>query len=122
MRRYERVVSMVTQGENMAERIQHIVLFQFPRELPEEDEQEMFATVRSWPEQIGGFTALRLGKDTSGRSRGYGYALFVEFESKAAADNYFPHPVHVAFSDWVHERGCQVLAFDYPLDERSVIV
>ena len=106
----------------MAERMQHIVLFQFPSELSEDDERQLFATVRSWPEEIGGFTALRFGRDVSGRSRGYQYALFVEFESKAAADNYFPHPVHIAFSDWVHELNCQVLAFDYPLDGNSVMV
>jgi heme-degrading monooxygenase HmoA len=106
----------------MSERIQHIVLFQFPKDLSDGEEREMFAKVRRWPDEIGGFTRLRFGRDVSGRSRGYQYALLVEFEDKAAADNYFPHPVHRAFADWVHERGSQEIVSDYALDGDAVIV
>lgn len=103
-------------------RIQHLVLFRFPQELAPEDEREMFEQVRTWPEAIGGFTRLRLGRDKSGRSRGYSHALLVEFEDAEAESAYHPHPVHQAFGSWVAERGCEVLALDYVLDDNTRIV
>jgi heme-degrading monooxygenase HmoA len=102
--------------------LQHLVLFRFPGDLSPEDEKEMFAQVSAWPEKIGGFTRLRLGKDVSGRSRGYQYALMVEFEDEEAAKRYHPHPVHQVFAGWVADRGCEVLALDYPLDSSTRIL
>jgi hypothetical protein len=102
--------------------MQHIVLFHFPERLSPELEEEMAAQVREWPEKIGGFTRLRFGADVSGRSRGYQYALFAEFENEERMREYFPHPVHRAFADWVHERGSEELAFDYPVTDQSLIL
>jgi len=105
----------------MAGQVQHIVLLKFPSELSEDDVAEMYAHVRSWPDQIPGFTKLRLGRDMSGRSLGYQYLLVTEFESEEALQAYFPHPVHQRFAQWVHSRGTEVLAFDYALDEGSLL-
>jgi Stress responsive A/B Barrel Domain len=106
----------------MVERMQHVVLFKFPQDLTEDDERYMFEHVGSWPEKIGGFTRLRLGADVSGRSRGHQYLLFAEFEDEDRYREYFPHPVHQEFSDWVHARDCEVLALDYPLSERHRMI
>jgi len=105
----------------VSNRVQHIVLFQFPERLPADQEEEMFALVREWPEKIGGFTKLRIGADISGRSRGYQYGLFTEFENQDRLRDYFPHHVHQAFADWVHSRGSQEIAFDYPVDDASLL-
>jgi hypothetical protein len=103
--------------------IQHIVLFKFPRELTEDEEQWMKEQVRRWPNEIGGFTSLRLGRDITGkRNRGYQYLLFTEFPSNDALQTYFPHPVHQEFGKWVADMECEVLAFDYALDPETVIV
>jgi hypothetical protein len=103
--------------------VQHIVVFRFPRELTEEEERYMYAQVRRWPSEIGGFTKLRLGTDmTKARNRGYQYLLFEEFESEAAMQAYFPHPVHQEFARWVAEQQCETLAFDYLLGDGSVFV
>jgi heme-degrading monooxygenase HmoA len=102
--------------------IQHLVLFHFPRALSEQEEGEMFGRVRAWPEQIGGFRRLRFGRDASGRSRGYDYALMVEFETAEDMERYTPHPVHRAFADWVHARGSDEVVVDYPVHLDTVIV
>ena len=106
----------------MAERVQHVVLFRFPRDLSPEEEQEMFDQVRAWPETIPGFTGLRLGRDVSGRSCGYQYLLLTEFESEDAHRAYYSQPAHQAFSEWVFARECEVIRVDYPLDRRSLML
>lgn len=103
-------------------RMQHIVLLQFPENLSAEEEDEMSSMVRRWPADIPGFTKLRFGRDISGRSRGYQYLLVTEFETDELMRAYFPHPVHQAFAEWIYSRGCQVLAFDYPVNDTTVIL
>jgi hypothetical protein len=103
--------------------LQHIVLFSFPRELSEEEADQMRAMVASWPEKIGLMGKCRLGTDLSGaRTRGYSYLLYTEFPDVAALDSYRAHPVHVEFMDWLAERECTPLAFDYHLDGHTVLM
>jgi hypothetical protein len=101
---------------------QHVVLFKFAKELTPDEEDEMFARVGAWPESIPGFTGLRLGRDVSGRNGGFQYLLLTEFESEEAHQAYYSQPAHVAFSDWVFNRGCEVIRIDYPLNERTLMV
>lgn len=102
--------------------VQHAVLFHFREELSPEDEAEMFARVRSFPDEIGGFEVLRLGKplDTA-RTRDYQYLLHMVVADEAALARYQDHPCHVAFANWVVDHGGTVLAFDYHLDGHTVI-
>jgi Stress responsive A/B Barrel Domain len=103
--------------------LQHIVLFSFPRELSEEEAAQMRAMVASWPEKIGLMGKCRFGTDLTGaRTRGYSYLLYTEFPDVAALSSYRAHPVHVEFMDWLAERECTPLAFDYHLDDRTVLM
>lgn len=106
----------------MDERPQHVVLFKFPTPLSPEEESEMSAQVRAWPETIPGFTGLRFGKDVSGRSGGFDYLLLTEFETEEAHQDYYSQPAHVAFSEWAFARNCEVIRVDYPLDQTTQIV
>jgi len=103
--------------------LQHIVLFSFPRPLSEPEAATMRAMVASWPSEIGLMTRCRFGTDLTGeRNRGYGYLLYTEFPDPETLRRYQDHPVHVAFRDWIMERGCTPLAFDYFLDEDTVLM
>lgn len=106
----------------MPAKAQHVVLFKFADELTPEEEEEMFKRVAAWPASIPGFTGLRLGRDVSGRSGGFQYLLLTEFESEEAHRAYYAQPTHIAFSEWVFERGCEVIRIDYPLDERTLML
>ena len=106
----------------MGDRAQHVVLFKFPAELSAEEEKEMFDQVRAWPESIEGFTGLRIGRDTSGRSGGFHYLLLTEFESEQAHQAYYSQPAHVAFSEWVFARKAEVIRMDYALTPDNLIV
>ena len=103
--------------------IQHIVLFSFPRELSADDAAQLRAMVASWPDKIGLMTRCRLGTDLTGaRTRGYSFLLFTEFPDGPALSEYRAHPVHVEFMDWLAERECTPLAFDYYLDGQTVLM
>ncbi len=102
--------------------VQHVVLFAFPAELGESEERELFERVARWPEEIGAIDAIRLGRPIdSSRARGFQYLLYMELSDDEALAAYQRHPVHRAFSAWVLGKGCTVLAFDYLLDEVTVI-
>ncbi|HTZ92853.1 MAG TPA: Dabb family protein [Streptosporangiaceae bacterium] len=103
--------------------LQHIVLFSFPRELSSEEAAQLRDMVASWPGEIGLMTKCRLGTDlTSARNRGYSHLLYTEFPDVATMNAYRAHPVHVKFMDWLAERDCRPLAFDYVLDEQTVLM
>jgi len=103
--------------------LQHIVLFSFPRELSEDEAGQMRSMVASWPSEIGLMTKCRFGSDLTGaRTRGYNYLLYTEFPDVATLNEYRAHPVHQRFLDWLIERDCTPLAFDYYLDGRTVLM
>lgn len=106
----------------MSDRAQHVVLFKFPKELSTEEEEEMFAQVRAWPDSIDGFTGLRIGRDVSGRSGGFQYLLLTEFENEDAHQAYYSQPAHVAFSEWVFAHDAEVIRMDYALGAQNLIV
>jgi hypothetical protein len=103
--------------------LQHIVLFSFPEDLGPEDDAEMRRQVEAWPAEIGGMTAIRLGRSLNEeRTRGYQYLLYTEFPDVDTLVAYQKHPVHQHFLQWVLDRRCTPLAFDYLLDEDTVIL
>ena len=103
--------------------LQHIVLFSFPDALSASDEDRLRAMVASWPQEIGLMTKCRLGADITGaRTRGYSHLLFTEFPDFDTMTAYRDHPVHQAFLAWLNERDCVPLAFDYVLDEHTVLM
>ncbi len=103
--------------------LQHVVLFSFPRDLSDEEAGQMRGMVAAWPEQIGLMTKCRLGTDLTGaRTRGYRYLLYTEFPDVETMNAYRAHPVHLEFMDWLTERDCTPLAFDYVLDEQTVLM
>jgi Stress responsive A/B Barrel Domain len=103
--------------------VQHIVLFSFPRELSEDEAADMRAMVASWPSEIGLMGKCRFGTDlTQARTRGYSYLLYTEFPDVGALNDYRAHPAHLRFLDWLVERDCTPLAFDYHLDGQTVLM
>ena len=102
--------------------LQHIVLFSFAEDLDAADEAEMRRQVAAWPAEIGEATAIRLGRSINDeRTRGHQFLLYTEFPDVDSLVRYQQHPVHQHFLRWVLERRCTPLAFDYPLDETTVV-
>ena len=95
--------------------VQHIVLVKFPRDLTEAELVWIDGLLSRWPQEIGGIASQRWGLDVSGRSRGYQWALVMEFVSAEAEAHYHPHALHQEFAQWVSQQGGEVLAFDFPV-------
>jgi hypothetical protein len=103
--------------------VQHIVLFSFPRVLTEDEAADMRSMVAAWPKEIGLMGKCRFGTDlTKARTRGYEYLLYTEFADAGALNDYRAHPAHQRFLDWLVERDCTPLAFDYHLDTQTVLM
>lgn len=102
--------------------LQHIVLFAFAADLVDADADEMRRQIQSWPQEIGDINAIRFGADITGaRTKGHQYLLYTEFDDSAALQAYREHPVHQKFLKWVMDHGCIPLAFDYEINENTVI-
>jgi Stress responsive A/B Barrel Domain len=103
--------------------VQHIVLFSFPRELSADETARLRAMVASWPAEIGLMTKCRLGTDLTGaRTRGYSSLLYTEFPDVDTLNAYRAHPVHVQFMEFLAKLDCTPLAFDYHLDDETVLM
>ena len=103
--------------------LQHIVLFSFPAPLSAEDEAQLRTMVASWPREIGLMSKCRLGTDITGaRTRGYSHLLYTEFPDFDTMTAYRDHPVHQTFLAWLNKRDCVPLAFDYVLDDQTVLM
>ena len=101
----------------------HTVLVSFDPELGPDEVAEMYGQVRAWPEAIGGFEHLAVGPPLyTERTRGYQHMLHLVVADEPALERYQVHPVHQRFASWVRDRGGLVLAFDFLLDERTVVV
>ena len=103
--------------------LQHVVLFSFPRELDPAEYAEMRSMIADWPGRIGNIRRLRLGADLTGaRTRGYTRLLYMEFDSMEDLQRYRDHPVHQAFNRWIIDHECTPLAFDYFLDDTTLLM
>lgn len=103
--------------------LQHVVLFSFPSELDETEWADMQRMVRAWPTEIGGIDRIRLGASiNTERTRGYQYLLYMELADHDALVTYQQHPVHQVFLQWVIDHDCTPLAFDYYLDDNTIIL
>jgi hypothetical protein len=103
--------------------LQHVVLFSFPTELSAADWEDMQRQVRSWPAEIGSIDEIRLGAPIDdARTRGYQYRWYMEVAVLDALVAYLQHPVDPVVLQWVLDRDCTPLAFDYYLDETTVVL
>jgi stress responsive alpha/beta barrel protein len=104
--------------------VQHVVLLRFPAELDAEDLRAFRATLAGMPGTVGGFRALRFGTERNGgaRARGYQYLMYSEHDDPPSLAAYLAHPAHRALGAWVADRGGELLAFDYELDDTTVLL
>lgn len=100
----------------------HTVLISFDTPLGPDQLADFDAQIRSWPEAIGGFEHLAVGPPLyAERAQGYQHLLHMVVADEEALERYQVHPVHQHFATWVRERGGRVLAFDYLLDDGTVV-
>lgn len=105
--------------------IQHVVLFRFPHPLDEDQEFQMHSIIARWIDEIETISQLRFGTDIAAardRARGFQYLLYMEFADVATYLAYRDHEAHLALSAFIRPLNCEVLAFDYELNDATVLV
>ncbi len=93
--------------------IEHLVWFKLKESVTEEQKQQMLDALRALRGQIEGIEHLACGVDFSGRSKGYEIGLAVRFSSRAALEEYGPHPAHKAFGEGFSPLWDDVMALDF---------
>ena len=98
--------------------IDHLVLFQFRRDVTKQAVEEVFEDLRGLSRDIDGIVAFRGGAYASpeGLNQGFTHGCVMTFDCEASRDAYLPHPAHQQVVDKLIpmlEGGIQgVLAFD----------
>lgn len=98
--------------------IDHLVLFQFRRDVTKQAVEEVFEDLRGLSRDIDGIVAFRGGAYASpeGLNQGFTHGFVMTFDCEASRDAYLPHPAHQQVVDKLIpmlEGGIQgVLAFD----------
>jgi Stress responsive A/B Barrel Domain len=102
--------------------IQHVVLVYFTPDISKADQAEFRQRVESSSNDIGRMLDLRFARLVEAESaKGYQYIMSMVFENNEDLDNYMDHPVHGQLYEWVVARGCELLVFDYDLDEARAL-
>ena len=92
--------------------VKHIVLYTLKEGVVKEDAVKLIASVlEPLVGQIPGLKHL----EVRGAFQGMDYALYSEFESREALENYAVHPLHVAAKEHFHHLLATRVAADYEL-------
>ena len=93
--------------------IHHMVWFQLREGVTPEDKEFLRVQMTGLISQIPQIVELSCGEDFSGRSRGFGWGLYVRFASKEDGQTYDKHPEHQAFIARCKHLWSDVQALDF---------
>ncbi len=98
-----------------AQRLRHVVLFQFKEGTPPAQIQEIENAFRALPAKISAIQDFEWGTDVSieGKADGFTHCFFVTFADEAGRADYLPHSDHKAFGAVLRPHLAKVLVFDY---------
>jgi len=93
--------------------VEHLVWFKLKDGAEKSESDAMQQALRDLKNEIAGIEHIACGEDFSGRSAGYQIGLVVRFTSRAALEEYGPHPAHKAFGDRFRHLWDDVRALDF---------
>lgn len=93
--------------------IYHLVWFKLREDISPEDQQFLKAQMEGMTSQIPQIVELSCGEDFSGRSRGFGWGLFIKFNTREDGQIYDKHPAHQAFIAACKHLWTDVQALDF---------
>tara|TARA_Y100000588_G_C14263802_1_gene928878 strand:- start:2097 stop:2480 length:384 start_codon:yes stop_codon:yes gene_type:complete len=91
----------------------HIFLLKFKPEVPEEKAADLMKQLAELKGKIPELKEFLIGKDVSGRNKGYHYAQVSFFDSPEDLEVYEKHPLHRALVKEIGPRLVEGLAMDY---------
>ena len=91
----------------------HVFLFQFKPEVPEDEIASLMKELAGLKDKIPVLKEFLIGKDTSGRNRGYHYAQVSIFEKEEDLQVYEDHPEHRKLVRQIGPKMVGGLAMDF---------
>ncbi|MDP9729631.1 Dabb family protein [Alicyclobacillus tolerans] len=89
--------------------IQHMVMFQFRETLNDETWSMVEQGASKLSKEIPGILGMQMGRDFSGRGRGFNVGLTVQFVNREALAAYGPHPAHQSYVEHLRQLGMEDL-------------
>ena len=95
--------------------LRHVVLFGLKPNASARAQEELVRRFEALSHEIPGIEGFEWGVNCSqeGLSGGLTHAFVLTFANASARDAYLPHPLHVAFTDWVGQVIEGVTVFDF---------
>lgn len=93
--------------------VDHLVLFAVKDEASSEDVEDLLSSLRALRSSITNVMDLSVGKDFSGRAKGYTHGLFVRFRTSDDLRAYLNHPEHQAVVEKLDALTTGRLVVDY---------
>ena len=93
--------------------VDHLVLFAVNDDASAEDVEDLLASIRSLRGSIPNVVDLSVGKDFSGRAKGYTHGLFVRLRTTDDLRAYLDHPDHRAVVEKLDNLTTGRLVVDY---------
>ena len=93
--------------------VDHLVLFAVKEDASAEDVEDLLSSLRNLRESIPNVMDLSVGKDFSGRAKGYTHGLFARFRTTDDLRVYLEHPDHQAVVERLETLTSGRLVIDY---------
>ena len=93
--------------------VDHLVLFAVKGDASSEDVEDLLSSLRALRSSITNVMDLSVGKDFSGRAKGYTHGLFVRFRTSDDLRAYLNHPEHQAVVEKLDALTTGRLVVDY---------
>ena len=90
-----------------------MVWFKLRDDIAATDKEFLRAQMNALPSQIPQIVDLACGEDFSGRSRGFGWGLYVSFKTREDGQIYDSHADHQAFIGRCKHLWSEVQALDF---------
>lgn len=91
----------------------HVFLLKFKPEVPEDVAADLMKQLADLKGKIPELKEFLIGKDVSGRNKGYDYAQVSFFEKSDDLEVYEKHPLHRALVKEIGPRLAEGLAMDF---------
>ena len=93
--------------------IYHLVWFKLRDDITSDDKEFLHSQMQGMIPDIPEIVELTCGEDFSGRSRGFGWGLYVKFNTREDGQTYDQHPHHRAFIERCKHLWTEVQALDF---------
>lgn len=96
--------------------IQHILMWSYRDEAPEEERHRLESALELLPEQVPSLLRLEWGPVFGGRNQNFTHCFVMHFSSREGLAEYATHPDHVRFAGPFREACAAQMVVDFEVE------